>query len=338
MANSRNDYTGNGSLTAFSVSFPYFDVLHIQVLVDSALQTLTTHYTFDSGTNTINFVTAPATDAVIVIRRFTPRETANRNVIFPATGDFSQADLNNAHLNQLYILQEFEDGGVATGNPLLDLKVNIAGDNVTDLSTYRTNMDLGTKTQQTANVTAIALNTTGTANALVNTTARLKSAAKVYVADVGNVTTGEDDLINYDIPVGDLAVNKDIIVAKFAGNMVGSSSDKDLRVRVNSTVIVATEIVDTNGGSAEYPWVINVHIVRVSSTSVRVFASVEVYGILSASQRFADANRAFGRDTLTGLSSLDANVLNLRITGEAVSTNDIIMESGYINTLATDGS
>ena len=46
MAFAIDTYTGNGSTTNFSVTFPYIEQSHIVVTVDGVTKTLTTHYTF----------------------------------------------------------------------------------------------------------------------------------------------------------------------------------------------------------------------------------------------------------------------------------------------------
>ena len=46
MAFAIDTYTGNGSLTTFSVTFPYIEQAHVVVTVDGVTKTLTTDYTF----------------------------------------------------------------------------------------------------------------------------------------------------------------------------------------------------------------------------------------------------------------------------------------------------
>src|SRR5215510_9829955 len=67
--------TGNGSATAFTGSFRILSQSDIEVFVDLALQTLTTHYTVTgvgNDTFTVNFLTAPSNGVAILIRRKQP--------------------------------------------------------------------------------------------------------------------------------------------------------------------------------------------------------------------------------------------------------------------------
>ena len=54
MAVTQNTYTGNGSQTSFSFTFPYLDSTDIVVTVNNVVQTLTTQYTFANATTIQN--------------------------------------------------------------------------------------------------------------------------------------------------------------------------------------------------------------------------------------------------------------------------------------------
>ena len=58
MAFAIDTYTGNGSTTTFSVTFPYIEKAHVIVTVDGVTKTLTTDYTFPTS-STITFTSAP---------------------------------------------------------------------------------------------------------------------------------------------------------------------------------------------------------------------------------------------------------------------------------------
>lgn len=68
-----DNYTGNGSTTAFTYNFKLLDQAHIKVLVDGATKSLGTHYTVSgvgvSTGGTVTFVTAPANAAKVVLVR-----------------------------------------------------------------------------------------------------------------------------------------------------------------------------------------------------------------------------------------------------------------------------
>jgi hypothetical protein len=68
MAYAKDTYTGNGSSTNFTVTFPYLSQTHVQVYVDGVLKALTTDYTWFNST-TISFNVAPADTLSIVFVR-----------------------------------------------------------------------------------------------------------------------------------------------------------------------------------------------------------------------------------------------------------------------------
>ena len=106
MALSYVTYAGDASTTNFLFEKGYVQTTDVSVYVDGALQTLTTHYTWFSA-NTIQFVTAPATDAVILLRRET--ENVSRLVDFQDAGNLTEADLDLSANQTFYVVQEATD-------------------------------------------------------------------------------------------------------------------------------------------------------------------------------------------------------------------------------------
>jgi hypothetical protein len=103
MATTNNTYTGNGSNKLFTITFPYLETTDVKVYVNNSL---TTAYTFANAT-TIEFTTAPASGAVILIQRDTYNET--NNATFFAGSSIRAADLNDNFDQALYIRQEIFD-------------------------------------------------------------------------------------------------------------------------------------------------------------------------------------------------------------------------------------
>ena len=106
MATIENSYTGDGSTTLFSFTFPYISEVDVTVSVDDVLQTLETEYIFANAT-TINFLTAPADGAAILIRRKTDSEDT-KAVFFPGSS-IRARDLNDNFTQTLYVIQESVD-------------------------------------------------------------------------------------------------------------------------------------------------------------------------------------------------------------------------------------
>jgi parallel beta-helix repeat protein len=103
MATTSNTYTGNGSNKLFSITFPYLDTSDIDVYLNGALQTITTHYTFANAT-TVEFVAAPANGAVVLLDRSTDDATLQAT-FFPGSS-IKANDLNENFDQVLYITQE----------------------------------------------------------------------------------------------------------------------------------------------------------------------------------------------------------------------------------------
>ena len=102
MATTQNTYTGNGSLTEYSFTFPYLEESDVRVSLDGVDQ-LTTAYSFANAT-TISFNTAPANGVAIRIYRQTAQEAPPAT--FFAGSAIRASDLNDNFLQQLYVAQE----------------------------------------------------------------------------------------------------------------------------------------------------------------------------------------------------------------------------------------
>ena len=125
MAVTEQSYTGNGSTTTYSFTFPYLKSTDVQVQVDA---TVTTAWTFANAT-TVQFNTAPANGAKIKILRQTSVD--NLTATFYAGSAIKSEDLNDNFTQNLYKTQEvgnrfFQNtGGTMTGDLTLDTGVDL---------------------------------------------------------------------------------------------------------------------------------------------------------------------------------------------------------------------
>ena len=113
MAVTENAFTGNGSTTNYSFTFPYLKSTDVQVHVDQAV---TTAWTFANAT-TVQFNTAPANNSKIKILRKT--NVDNLTATFYAGSAIKSEDLNDNYTQNLYVTQEignrsFENTGTTT--------------------------------------------------------------------------------------------------------------------------------------------------------------------------------------------------------------------------------
>ena len=103
MAYSYVRYAGNGSTTNYVFSFPYISSDHIQVRIDGVLTDL---FSF-LNSSTIQMISAPATGAVLEIRRDTPKD--NPIVNFTDGSVLLERDLDLLAQFDLYLAQEAAD-------------------------------------------------------------------------------------------------------------------------------------------------------------------------------------------------------------------------------------
>jgi len=119
MATTENNYTGDGTTTSYSFSFPYIKKEDVKVTLNDIG---TTAFTINDNTPTqVDFTVAPANGAAIRIYRETDT-TATSSTFFPGSAIRAQ-DLNRNFEQSLFIGQEEENkiqdvisGGIADGS------------------------------------------------------------------------------------------------------------------------------------------------------------------------------------------------------------------------------
>lgn len=104
MAYSYVRYTGNGTTQNYTFSFPYINQDHIKVRVNGVI---TTAWSLLSS-STVQFTAAPASGAILEIRRETPKDSAIVN--FTDGSVLLERDLDLLATYDLYLAQETKDG------------------------------------------------------------------------------------------------------------------------------------------------------------------------------------------------------------------------------------
>lgn len=175
MATTSNTYTGNGSNKLFSVTFPYLDTSDIDVFLNGTLQTVTTQYFFANAT-TVEFVTAPANGATVLLSRSTD-DAALQATFFPGSS-IKAADLNYNFDQVLYLAQETANSAANQSTAGLQTQITTA--------TNTANTAITTANAATATANGIA----GTANtALSNSNAAVSTANAASVTATNAATT-----------------------------------------------------------------------------------------------------------------------------------------------------
>ncbi len=173
MATTQNTYTGNGSTTAFSFTFPYLEATDIKVSLNAVD---TTAYTLSNAT-TIAFTTAPASGVAIRIYRKTDFD--NLNATFYPGSAIRSVDLNNNFTQNLYVTQES------------DREVDISN---TTANTAKATADTALANSTTAVSTANTASTN--ASAAVSTANTASTNASASVATANTASTNATNAVN----------------------------------------------------------------------------------------------------------------------------------------------
>jgi hypothetical protein len=143
------------------------------------------------------------------------------------------------------------------------------------------------------------------------------------IATVGNVGAGEDTLSTYSLDAGKLATNGEAIKGIFWGQTANNANSKDLQIRIDDTA-VDTSILDVSLTVSEAGhWVAGFVAIRTGATTCRAVAQASV-GPTNAQASLA-ANNVESSFTCTW-----ANAVEVRVTGEATTNDDITLEGGQI--------
>jgi hypothetical protein len=150
---------------------------------------------------------------------------------------------------------------------------------------------------------------------------KAKVGGIIYVStsEVGNITTSETDLFNYSIPANMLWNNNDALRITFYGKMASNANNKKVRFYTGPTVGLNTGSgIGLNGAE----WNASILIMRVGGTSQKTTA---VWNSNNADNR-NHAQYSTPAETLSGSVTIKA-------TGEAISSNDILLEGVQIEYL-----
>ena len=187
MALTENTYTGNGSTTSYTFSFPYLEETDVKVSLDG---TIVTTYTF-ANSSTIQFASAPANGVAIRIYRDTAIEQAKATFF---TGSAIRAeDLNTNFKQSLYTVQENNN---ETAEALADSATALTTAN-TALSTANTASTNASTAVTTANTALSTANAASTAASTATTTANNASTIATNAVNTANTaSTNASNAVN----------------------------------------------------------------------------------------------------------------------------------------------
>jgi hypothetical protein len=137
----------------------------------------------------------------------------------------------------------------------------------------------------------------------------------------GNVGGGLDTLRTVSVPAGSLAANNDWAHCHLSGNLASNDNDKRLFVSVDGTTFLDSGLIDIDA----FGWWIDISIIRVSSTSIRVNI-VQTAGNITVTSAGAITTTGAGSKAASGTESvadLAANAFNIVMATEATSNDDV---------------
>lgn len=143
------------------------------------------------------------------------------------------------------------------------------------------------------------------------------------ITAVGNVGTGEDDLMTYSLPSSYLSANGDSVPFEAAGTIANNANQKRIKIKFGATTILDTGAAGIAVSTA-YDWVARGRIVRTGAATQDAYAEIR----LGSTLFFTDFTSP--TETLSG-------AVTFKLTGEtnAASNNDVVQE---LMIIGVDGS
>jgi hypothetical protein len=221
--NRRNQYTANGSQTAFTYTFEIFADADLKVYVDTALQTLTTDYTVggagtDSG-GTVTFTTAPTNSTTVAIYSDI---TVARTTSFNSGGVFRAEDINTELDKIIAMVNELDTNlsrtvrlPVTDGDKTLELPIS-----ATRAGKFMT-FDSSGNIQASTNVGEWKGNWVSGTSYIKNDVVKDSSNANIYIS-VADYTSGAN--VAADVTAGNLILIIDVSAASTAATASATSA------------------------------------------------------------------------------------------------------------------
>lgn len=141
-------------------------------------------------------------------------------------------------------------------------------------------------------------------------------------SNVGNVTTGEDDLHSHTIPPYNLERVGAAVRTTFAGSTADNANAKSLRVYIGATKVMERALAVNEAGSWEVQIVLISMGVDEQKYTVR-FLETSGTGLLSPSTALAVGTT----------SETSSTAITLKTTAEAVASNDVIGQAAVSESL-----
>lgn len=366
MANSFIEYTGDGSTTAYTITFDYLATADVKAFLNGTATTA-----FSVNGQTLTFNSAPASQTAILIERDTPK--ASRLVDFSDGAILSEADLDK-NANQLFFISQeavdTADRAMALNSAnQFDATVSSTARRIVNMADPVDAQDAVTKNWLTttyltpANITNI--DTTGTNIANINTVAGAIANVNSVAGNATNINTVAGNNANINTVAGN---NADIstvagiaanvtTVANASSNIAAVATDiaavqtvaSDLQETVSEIETVANDLneqtseIDTVAGAVANINTVGTNINSVNATGGAITNVNTVAGQISPTNNIgtvAGISTEIGNvaGISSAVSSVGSNIANVNnVAGQISPTNNISTVASNISDIQDVG-
>jgi hypothetical protein len=359
-------YTGNGSTTQYSITFPYIDVTHVKAYLNG---TLTSAYTISSST--LTFTTAPANGVVIRIERETPNN--NRLVDFTDGSVLTESDLDRSADQNFYIAQEITDDSASklgldtddkydANNKVIKNLANPVNNNDAVNKTYLENTWLSpanksaltTVNANIANINAVNSNASNINSAVanqanINTVATNIGSVNTVATDIAKVITVANDLAEAVSEVETVADDLNEATSEIdtvANNITNVNTVGTNIANVNTVAGISANVTTVAGNNANVTTVagisgdvttvagISTDVSAVENISANVTTVAGIDSDVTTVAGIASAVVAVSSNS-TNINAVNANSTNINtVSGNNTNINTVAGNNANISTVA----
>ena len=357
MANSFIEYTGDGSTTAYTITFDYLATADVKAFLNGTATTA-----FSVNGQTLTFNSAPASQTAILIERDTPK--ASRLVDFSDGAILSEADLDK-NANQLFFISQeavdTADRAMALNSAnQFDATVSNTARRIVNMADPVDAQDAVTKNWLTttyltpANITNI--DTTGTNIASINTVAGAIANVNSVAGNATNINTVAGNNANINTVAGNNANISTVAgiaanvttVANASSNIAAVAADiakvqtvaNDLNETVSEIETVANDLneqtseIDTVAGAVANINTVGTNINNVNATGGAITNVNTVAGQISPTNNIG---------TVAGISTEIGNVSGISsavssVGGAITNVNAVAGQISPTNNISTVAS
>ena len=309
MANSFLEYTGNGSTTAFSITFDYLDAAHIACTVDG----VSTSFTLSNGGTTATLAAPPANGAAIRFTRTTSQAT--RLTDYVAGSVLTETDLDTDSKQAFFMGQEGLDTiGTKMGQSISTFQFDALNKRITNVADPTSAQDAATKNYlentwlssadkaaltsvnaNIANINAVNSNASNINSAVSNAT-----NINLVATNIGSVNTVASDITKVVAVANDLAeaVSE---VETVADDLNEATSEIDtVATNITNVNLVGNNIANVNTAAS------NITEINIASTNATNAANSATAAANSATQAATSATNAATSETNAATSASTA--------------------------------